>query len=108
MYTRDYNSENEEINIPKNYGGTVLAHEESENADEVESTQKMVENKESVPSWVNKIGLNSFFPKLNGLFSGGFKLGTEEIIIIALLAFLLFSGSRDYECIIMLASLLLI
>ena len=43
-----------------------------------------------------------------GASSNRIKLGTEELMIIGVAAFLFFSKERDIECIIMLIALLLI
>ncbi len=108
MYTRDYKEQDEQTAIPKNYGGTAFTKSENEEAPTLAEEPKIVENKEFVPSWVEKMQLNSFFPKIGELFSGRLKLGTEEIIILGIIAFLLFSKSKDFESIIILVALLLI
>ena len=122
MYTRSYANETDEIIIPDKYGGTSFTHQQyeqagekhqvnaknpweeadihtSESKDTEESTQASVE-----PTKGHLAGFLSGFFK-NGNF-GLQKIGTEEILIIAAAAFLLFSKEGDKECAIMLLLLL--
>ena len=108
MYTRDYSDDISDIRVPKNYAGTAISSEEEPEPTEDVPSAKMVENKENIPSWFDKIQLKSLFGGVGSLFSGKTKLGFEELIIIGLIAFLIFSKNYDIECIIMLAALLLI
>ena len=121
MYSRSYYPEPQErLPIPENYDGT--AFQERENDDEPyaekaeESTQTFAGGRDQGTGGI----LSSFarLPILSGLFVNGCtegggsflppKIGTEEILIIATAAFLLFSKSGDKECAVILLLLLFI
>lgn len=108
MYTRNFSRDDEGISIPQNYDGTSLLYDGSQREEKSEECPKIEENKEYTPSWLDKIGIKSYFPRLDEIFKKGFKLGTEEIIIIALIVFLIFSKSADIESILILIALLFI
>lgn len=121
MYTRTYNDEGS-ILIPESYGGTALSQKQkrediptseqtarnpweeetaqvSAKVDEPENTQVLQEvTKSRTPSFLSNIFKNGNFSLQN--------IGTEEILILATAAFLLFSKDGDKECAIMLLLLL--
>ena len=108
MYRGSYYAEDEKLMPPANYDGTALLQEEVYDKEEDGSLEA------SCPKDASRGGsapLN--IPLLSGLFSGegGIrlpKIGTEEILILAAAAFLLFSKSGDKECAIFLLILLFI
>lgn len=108
MYTRDFYQDEQRITIPENYDGTLLSKEVPSAKEESEHVSKMVENKESVPSWFEKIQLNKLFPSFPRFFKKEFTFGSEELIIIGVIAFLVFTKSADIECILILAALLFV
>ena len=109
MYTRDFSYENEGgINIPEKYSGTAF-----ENEARYEEVHKGGESSEPVGNMLSSF--SKLIPKK--LFStdvfksikGGFEsFGTEELLIIAIALFLLFSKDGDRECAIMLLLVLFI
>lgn len=106
MYTRDFQSESDSIQIPTNYDGTALFNEAPTQDEACEECSKIVENKEKEPSFLDKLHLKSTFPFLDSVFKKDFKIGTEELIIIGVIAFLIFTREFDIETIIILAILL--
>lgn len=108
MYTRDFNVDESQLGIPKNYSGTALLSEETKDGEESEAVSKMVENKENTPSLFEKIRHFLPFGQLSERLSLPTHFGSEELIILALVAFLIFSKNFDLECIIMLVALLFI
>ena len=121
MYTRTYNDDHSGILIPDSYSGTALSQPHSpEKAndedkgknpweDETITTFKETVGAESAPTSTapSKFPMPSFLTNIfkNSNF-GLQKIGTEEILIIATAAFLLFSKDGDKECAIMLLILL--
>ena len=128
MYTRPYD-ERIGIVIPESYSGTALrdgeakvdepdaletstgASSEQRNPWEKDSihSKDSEENRDSEPagSFLSRLPFGNLFGGIlgNGKF-GLQKIGTEEILIIATAAFLLFSKDGDKECAIMLILLL--
>ena len=123
MYTRSYD-EKLGIVIPESYGGTLLREDDAPGADndyieesDVPSNKNPWESErvhnenlaESEPTFslLGALPFRNFFGDIlkNGKFSLQ-KIGTEEILIIATAAFLLFSKNGDKECAIMLLLLL--
>lgn len=106
MYTRNYF--NEPGALPSDYNGIALRENQSEPAPPIEDTpvHKEIRREES------KKGSGGFLEGLFGNLHIGLpsldKLGYEEILIIAVAAFLFFSDSGDKECAILLILLLLI
>ena len=121
MYARTYSDEQSGILIPESYGGIALskahpadnttdedrgknpweeeAEQTSSEAKEAESTQaSATPSKLQIPAFITNIFKNSNFSLQ--------KIGTEEILIIATAAFLLFSKDGDKECAIILLLLL--
>ena len=136
MYTRSYFPEEDSISIPKNYDGNAfgdtsdtvgiptsvaeitkisprdrIAIEDSiENEPEAEEIQVSSRSIEKEASAFKGFQLGKFLPDgLKSLLNfDSFHIGTEEILIIALALFLLFSKGGDKECSIILLLLLLI
>ena len=129
MYTRSFYPEGrEDLTIPKNYDGTALSHPNTETAstyrenDEKAAHENFFKEDFDEPcanifsSEKNDSGgfLSGLFSKLQiknlgGIFKGGekeLKIGTEELIIIGISLFLLFSKSGDKECGVLLLLLL--
>lgn len=78
-----------------------------------EQTEEVIRKVENEPP---RASLFSFLP-IKGLFNGGlgeifrpgaFKMGSEELLIIAIAAFLFFTKGADKDCAIILLLLLLI
>ena len=108
IYTRDF-PEREcavEVNVPEHYSGTAFADSEppGEEFDVHNKTEPTGGFLASVPF------LGKFFPR--GIFgtqiNSSFKFGTEELLIIAVAAFLFFSKDGDRECALILLALLFI
>ena len=83
-------------------------------ADEVED-EKPAQKSENegggfLSSVFKKLPFSGLFPaKMGGIFKdGGFRIGSEEILIIAVALFLFFSKEGDRECAFMLLALLFI
>lgn len=130
MYSRSYYPENEGIKIPENYDGNAFREKEIKEEEKAVSNEgspggdgvlrapwDVTERTEEVMSKADadRHGFGGIFDKLslNNLtgflpfFKGGkFSLGHEEILILAIAAFLLFSHGGDKECAIMLLLLL--
>ncbi len=109
MYQSSYIGEGNGISVPDGYGGTMLTKEE-EPIIAVSEPEEAEPEKES-----ESVGLfgNLFRGGSTGLFGrggilGDFKLGTEEILILGAALFLILSGSKDIECLIILLVLLFI
>ena len=134
MYTRAYYPEEEKISVPENYDGTAL-REHSDTAEakapereeiplrapwdvpkaEAEEEKEASEAVMSQPRQegflggiLKKLPIKSLFGGLDVFSADTFKLGSEEILIIGVALFLLFSKGGDRECAIMLLLLLLI
>ncbi len=100
MYTRDFGTE-EVKNVPDSYCGNLFKEE----CDEPLHSEKMEEKGGTVSVFRSLFG-KGFDLRGLSLFKHGF--GTEEILIIGIAAFLLFSKDGDKECaIILLLSLFL-
>lgn len=124
MYSRSYYPESQDrINIPENYDGTALLERQDQIIDsgeevsftetkEASATPGQAYRETSILDGIGKL------PFLSGIFGNGGlfpginlkmpKIGTEEILILATAAFLIFSKSGDRECGILLLLLLLI
>ena len=121
MYTRTYSDEHSGILIPESYGGTLLSQphtsektpEEDKGKnpweEEVDKTSKEPTEAENIQAsaQASKFQMPAFLTNIfkNSNF-GLQKIGTEEILIIATAAFLLFSRDGDKECAIILLLLL--
>ena len=120
MYSRSFYPTDTPL-PPENYVGTAFNNEKiTENPDnEIKSEPEITkETEESVPAMGKEKGDSLFgLSGLSSLFGGsifdrglGFlsDIKTEEILIIAVAAFLLFSKDGDIECAILLILLLFI
>lgn len=132
MYSRSYYTDTD-ISVPENYDGTAFTSDLPEQApakiDSVKSELKFSPN-DNIPKSEDESeeclshgntersrGLFGFdFSGLfGGLFSGGGvshllpkEFGFEEILIIGIALFLLFSPSKDIECSLLLLTLIFI
>ena len=121
MYTRNFFPEQStDINIPENYDGVALRESDDD------FSEKEIHNKEGVTTstsaktqcgneesgfvgWLKKLPFK--IPYLeekvasNGFFS---NFGTEELLIIGIALFLIFSSAHDIECGVMILLLLFI
>ena len=117
MYSRSFYPETGEHILPENYVGTAFS--ESEAAESVAEVANLPSEKESAPALsLSADGgiLSSItkLPFLTGFFNGDGKLfkvpkiGSEEILIIAIAARMFFSKGGDKECALILLDLLFI
>ena len=132
MYTRSYYSNDEKLSVPENYDGNAFGDEKKDIASQSEEkeTYKPVENNIQPPrretsekteavignaregglfnTILQKSHLGNIFGKID-IFKNGFSdIGTEEILIVGIALFLLFSKSGDKECAVMLLLLLFV
>jgi hypothetical protein len=109
MYQASYAAEPSGLSVPSGYGGTALGKEDEtvEVLGEVKAASEESKS-ESVGSFGGlwPFGLSKVFG--HGGVLGDFKLGTEEILILGAALFLLLSGSKDIECLIILLVLLFV
>ena len=105
MYAASYNDEHESVPLPSGYSGTVLREENSTEVGAVPSEPQKIAEGGSLFSGLFSRELGSLFNV--GIFKD-FKLGSEEILIIAAAAFLIFSGNPDLECLVILIVLLFV
>ncbi len=114
MYTRSYYPDAGEL--PENYGGMAMRtsepipehHEPPPTKEEIEEVGLI---SDSPVGAFGKIPVfSSLFSRLGGLAKplGIEKVGTEELLIIGVALYLLFSKSGDKECAIILLLLLLV
>ena len=115
MYTRSYYPDSGNT-VPENYGGVAL----SEPLSSVDTTQNLLKDEQKEAESVNCLGGVSgisSIPWLSKIFTGvgritepiGIKsFGTEELLIVGVALYLLFSKSGDKECAITLLLLLLV
>lgn len=109
MYTRSYKDDEAVFSLPDGYGGTALTGD-------IHKSEMDPPVDEKVMGRVGDGGfLSRLFPSVlssfnlgEGGFLRGFKLGREEVIIIATALFLFFSDDRDPECAVLLLLLLFI
>lgn len=118
MYTRNYfGSADGSSALPANYDGTAFTETKTEEKRDTGTTVSEKEP-ESAPASANVGGgfegiFNLLKKPFGALFSSGGgigfpKLGTEEILIIAVAAFLFFSKDGDRECALLLLLLLIV
>ncbi len=133
MYTRPFYQDEAKITVPENYDGNAFSEKEEVKADtEVLNNigdtaeplrapwdePKIQKNEPTEPVFKRTKEPEGIFSSLlkksplTSLFGGellkGFALGSEEILIIAVALFLLFSKGGDKECAVMLLLLLLV
>ena len=107
MYSRSYypGEENRQI-IPEGYDGTAFQEvAQADVADEPHQDKTEVEQASSTPLLSGLFG-NISLPFLDGIRMP--KIGTEELLILAVAGFLLFSKNGDRECALILLFLLFI
>lgn len=138
MYTRTYQTEEEKITVPENYDGNAFREEPSSTSEppkedipvflQTEKPSDFSFEENHAPTKLDSEEVLAKPKGDGGIFSGLFKrgwlspvfdsipflkngfsdIGTEEILIIAVAIFLLFSKSGDKECATMLFLLLFI
>ncbi len=111
MYSRTFLKNDEMLPVPEGYGGTALTgdvHTENEEAEEEVKEVSASPREGGIFSRILPY-LGGFFKKDGGCSPlGDFRIGREEILIIATAAFLFFSEDGDRECAILLLILLFI
>lgn len=113
MYSRSfYPPEGAVPALPESYDGTLFTENHDHPSPTLES--EVSAETSAVPASSEAVKTSSLFPNLfggGGIFgAGGFlsDIGIEEILIIAVAAFLFLSNDGDIECAIMLVLLLFI
>ena len=107
MYTRNYYET--ESHAPDGYDGVAMRKEEREPIYTDEAAEVFRENPQPAEKEVTAGGLLSgLFGKLHIGIPSLDKIGYEEILILGVAAFLLFSADGDKECALLLLLLLLI
>lgn len=99
MYQRSYNDENE-ISVPRDYDGNLNFEKEEAPCIAGEPHTEQCEARCGAFSRIEE--------RLRSLFPHGFDFGLEEIIIIGAAIVIFTSKSRDFECLLILLSLLFI
>ena len=130
MYTRSFLGNEEKLTVPENYDGNAFfdtaPQQSSQSIPPVISTETKISPGDTIPK-VTEYGDEEyeecggvvqmerssplkFLPSsLGNLFKlDSFKLGSEEILIIAVAAFLFFSKGGDKECALFLLLLLFV
>ena len=133
MYTRNYIDDGGGVTVPQNYDGIAFDTDISDVKNTVSATvgERKISPPDQPPSHegenvqasataesagglfgnlFGKIGLKNLFPSsINSILSlDKFKLGAEELLLIGLALFLLFSKEGDKECAIILLLLLFV
>ena len=119
MYAQSYQDEGIR-GIPDTYSGVALRENQNDDGnnsdtDDIPVSKNPWENEceakeeqKHSSNILSDIFASIISPLGFGRGAQGFKIGTEELLIIGAAAFLFFSKERDIECIIMLVALLLI
>ena len=125
MYTRSYFQDDEKINIPENYDGNAFIDESGGDAEihtgffpppqhkECQSSERSESKKSDTGSGFianlsAKLLPEGLWDKCSPIMDNLFGFGREEMLIIGISLFLIFSESRDVECAIILLLLLFI
>ncbi len=120
MYTRTYQSDEKPTVIPENYDGNAFIEEPAaeiqrscevsqETESEAAEVMKCVDKSDSfIQGILKKLPLQGTLSGLGIRSLSQFKIGTEEILIIGIALFLLFSKGGDIELAIMLLLLLFV
>lgn len=132
MYTRNYVDDNIGVSIPQNYDGIAFGTDPGENKntvscavgekkispvdmpqqneEEIAPASADVENGGAFGGLIGRIGLKGLLPgPLSSILSlDKFKIGKEELLLIGIAMFLLFSKEGDKECAIILLLLLFV
>ena len=114
MYTGNYFSKEKEISVPLDYSGSAFAEEETSGSPSISDSPE--EAMAGAKGGGIFEAIASIFPigrilpdgMKNALHLEKFKIGTEELLIIALALFLFLSREGDKECAIILFLLLFI
>lgn len=112
MYTANYYPKEDGMKVPENYSGNAFAQSVGETDTEPKDAPEAQEAMGGglFSSLTSRLPLGKIIPE--GLHSAlhldKFKIGTEEILIIALALFLFLSKEGDKECAIILFLLLFI
>ena len=116
MYSRSFYPEQSEQALPENYVGTAFT--EAGPSSDLQETAQILSDGDSLPAIAPTSGdgfLTSIarFPFISKLFENipsikVPKIGSEEMLIIAIAALLFFSKGGDKECALILLSLLFI
>ena len=84
----------------------IQTQEQVKNAEEVMSKPKS--NEGFFSTFMEKLPFGNFFNNINLFKNGKIDFGTEELLIIGIALFLLFSKNGDKECSLILLFLLFI
>lgn len=117
MYSRSFYPDTpDRPTLPENYDGTFLVDRNEPEIKPEEQKAETVQTSVTTPTGSSPKGFG--IPFLSDLFGeggflgklglGSFKIGTEEILILATAAFLFFSKNGDKECALILLLLLFI
>lgn len=117
MYTGNYYPTDKEIRVPLDYSGSTFEDERvsderqsSEHHSDATETSAAPKGAGIFESLASIFPLGRMMPEgvRNALHLENFKIGTEELLIIALAVFLFLSKEGDKECAIILFLLLFI
>ena len=130
MYTRSFLGNEEKLTVPENYDGNAFFDtpppQATQSIQPAISTETKISPRDAIPedteyredeyeesggaATLERFSPFKFLPaSLTSLFKfDSFKLGSEEILIIAVAAFLFFSKSGDKECALFLLLLLFV
>lgn len=135
MYTRSYYGGEEKLSVPENYDGYAFS-EEMNKVQTSDNTEKQEEKNELKAPWdiqnceseekaeevaakprehegvfyalMEKLPFGKMLGNMNFFKNGAIDFGTEELLIIGIALFLLFSKNGDKECSLILLFLLFI
>ena len=105
MYSSNYYPEGDHSSLPDNYDGTVFGDEMQIESKESSQKEDYAEASSTLPLLGSIFGRGTL-PFLDGIRMP--NIGTEELLIIAVAAFLLFSKNGDRECALILLFLLFV
>ncbi len=114
MYTGNYFSKEKEISVPLDYSGSAFTEENTADSpsmnDDAEATMAGVRSGGIFEAITSIFPIGRILPDgmKNALHLEKFKIGTEELLIIALALFLFLSKEGDKECAIILFLLLFV
>lgn len=116
MYSRNFYPEQEEPpSLPKNYDGTTFLPKPNEDPPPIDAQDAELEENNDTEQSVSSNGIFASLnriPVLSGILNGAAfklpKLGSEELLILAVSALLFFSKKGDKECALILLFLLFI
>ena len=115
MYTGNYYPKEDGLNVPRDYGGSTFVQSGNEPIGYTPEESGTTDAKEAMShgpfgTLASHLPLGKILPEgLRGaLHLDKFKIGTEEMLIIALALFLFLSKEGDKECAIILFLLLFV